>query len=147
MLQTKAMKIHFEGVYLKPKVILGIAMLILSQVEFDLVRAVFSIIGLGDMDYLFYQYIFFFVGVYVLFTDQINTAFNFVKDKMRGNSASFSKTKTSSSKTNSDTLKEIENIFSIHKRSIELYEKDEHVREKLKTVVNELYNDISKLIK
>lgn len=143
------MKLMVEGFVIKPKTIIGIVFFILSQVELDVVREIFSIIGLGDLNYSIYKYIFFFVALYILFTNEVNKILNYIKEKIN---AIKNETNTSPKTSRKDSAainmqKEVDDIFRIHRKSLELYEKDPIVKEKVGKVIDAIESDIKHLIK
>lgn len=138
-----------EGFVIKPKTVIGIVFFILSQVELDIVRAIFSIIGLGDLDYSIYKYIFFFIALYILFTNEVNKILNYLKEKMNAAKVEGNGSPRTSGKKagNTNMQKELDDIFRIHRKSLELYEKDPMVKEKVNKVIDAIESDINNLMK
>lgn len=143
------MKMMVEGFVIKPKTVIGIVFFILSQVELDIVRAIFSIIGLGGLDYSIYKYIFFFIALYILFTNEVNKILNYIKEKMNAakNENNGSQRTSGKKAGNINMQKELDDIFRIHRKSLELYEKDSMVKEKVNKVIDAIESDINNLMK
>lgn len=143
------MKMMVEGFVIKPKTVIGIVFFILSQVELDIVRAIFSIIGLGDLDYSIYKYIFFFIALYILFTNEVNKILNYIKEKINTAKNENNASPRTSGKNSAavNMQKEVDDIFRIHRKSLELYEQDPIVKEKVGKVIDAIESDVKKLVK